>query len=220
MTPYASGREASFVSKTETPSPAMSAASAPIALPVQTATTATSLAGGYAVAAPLLLLAYGLLRLLDGLDGSHGPGLAWNLGHLAFLAAVVAFGVLVVGLRRMAPTATRRDRLGATAATTTALAGLAAFCWVILGDLLPTWKAAAPLPDPLYAAGPLCFLLGLLVLLVQLAVVAPRRLSAWSPLLVLAGFAPIVVDLNLLPVGALLLLAGLAPIRHVRRPAR
>ncbi|MET9022517.1 hypothetical protein ABZV93_21305 [Actinopolymorpha sp. NPDC004070] len=171
------------------------------------------------MAAPLLLLAYGLLRLLDGLDGSHGPGLAWNLGHLAFLASVAAFGVLLVGLRRLAPTGSRRDRVGATVATAVALAGVAAFCWVILGDLLPAWKDVTPQPEPLFVAGPLSFVLGLLVLLVQLAAVAPRRLSAWSPLLVLAGFAALAVDLDLLPLGALLVLAGLAPVRHVHRPA-
>ena len=50
-----------------------------------------------ALAAPVLLLAYGLLRLIDGLDGIHGPGLAWTLGHLAFAAAMVLFGVLAPG---------------------------------------------------------------------------------------------------------------------------
>ncbi len=28
------------------------------------------------VIAPVLLLLYGVLRLIDGLDGKHGPGLA------------------------------------------------------------------------------------------------------------------------------------------------
>lgn len=37
-----------------------------------------------ATASPLLLLVYGVSRFVDGRDGSHGPGLAWNLGHVAF----------------------------------------------------------------------------------------------------------------------------------------
>ena len=39
------------------------------------------------IAAPLLVLAYGVIRILDGLDGSRGPGLAWTSGHIAFMAA-------------------------------------------------------------------------------------------------------------------------------------
>jgi len=45
--------------------------------------------------APACLLGYGVLRLMDGIDGSHRPGLAWNLGHVSFLAAFVLFGVLI-----------------------------------------------------------------------------------------------------------------------------
>jgi hypothetical protein len=50
-----------------------------------------------ALVAPTLLLLYGLLRLIDGLDGDHGPALAWNLGHTLFFIAFVLFGVLIVG---------------------------------------------------------------------------------------------------------------------------
>ncbi|MGO4430608.1 hypothetical protein AB4Z54_70545, partial [Streptomyces sp. MCAF7] len=43
------------------------------------------------IAAPLLVIVYGLIRILDGLDGERGPGPAWMTGHLAFLAALLLF---------------------------------------------------------------------------------------------------------------------------------
>lgn len=169
-----------------------------------------------AVAAPALLLLYGVLRLLDGLDGTHGPGLAWNLGHAAFLMSFVLFGVLLVEIRRLVPEVPRGQRVAATVATVMGLIGVAAFLWVIVGDLF-TWLAdAAPLPDPIFVAGPLLFQAGVLVLLVQQVVVPPNRLPLWSPLLVLLGFVPIAVNLDLLPLGALLVLCGLAPLTRFR----
>src|SRR5688572_5631588 len=77
-----------------------------------------------AIGGPLFLLAYGLLRLVDGLDGLHGPGRAWNVGHTFFLIAFVMFGALVWRLRGVS-----------SVAATAALVGSAAFVWVILGDL-------------------------------------------------------------------------------------
>jgi hypothetical protein len=165
-----------------------------------------------AVAAPVLLLFYGLLRLVDGLDGEHGPGLAWDIGHTMFFVAFLLFGVMVVGLRHMVPATSRGRLVAAGSATVAGLFGVAAFLWVILGDLSEPIREQAPLPDPLYAVGPLLFQLGVLTLLVQLAVLRPRRLPPWSPVLVFLGFVPIAVNLDLLPLGALLILAGLAPL--------
>ncbi|MEE3919823.1 hypothetical protein V2I01_20680 [Micromonospora sp. BRA006-A] len=45
-----------------------------------------------------------------------------------------------------------------------------------------------------------------------------RLLPVWAPALVLAGFLAIAVNLNLLPVGAALVLAGLLPLRVTPRP--
>jgi hypothetical protein len=169
-----------------------------------------------AVAAPTLLLLYGVLRLVDGLDGSHGPGLAWDLGHALFLAAFVFFGCLVVGLRGVARAGSRRTRVTADSAAILGGVGVCCFLWVILGDLFPRMAESTSLPDPLYVAGPVLFQLGATVLLVQLAAARPRRLPVWSPALVFVGFVLIAVDLDLLPVGALLILFGLAPL--ARRP--
>jgi hypothetical protein len=54
------------------------------------------------LAGPALLLGYGLLRWVDGRDGSQGSEPWWTVGHLAFLGAVVAFVALVAGVRRVA----------------------------------------------------------------------------------------------------------------------
>ncbi|MEU8325549.1 hypothetical protein AB0C33_44880 [Nonomuraea sp. NPDC048881] len=54
------------------------------------------------VAAPVLTFAYGVIRILDGLDGSRGPGLAWTSGHLAFIGALAFFAVAFHEMRRLA----------------------------------------------------------------------------------------------------------------------
>ncbi|WP_089018532.1 hypothetical protein [Micromonospora coriariae] len=176
-----------------------------------------------AVGAPVLLLLYGVLRIIDGLDGDHGPGWAWDLGHALFLVAFVLFAGLVVGLRRLLGSAgavgsSIRPRTGLRVlldvATVAGLVGVVAFLWVILGDLFPRLGDAAPLPDPLMAVGPLLFQFGLLTLLVRAAVGRPRLIPGWGPPLVLLGFVAIAVNLDLLPIGAALILSGLLPLWH------
>ena len=70
-----------------------------------------------AVAAPVLLLLYGILRLIDGRDGHRGPGLAWNLGHAMFFLAFVLFGILTVGLRQLVAPTAPWQRIGTDTAT-------------------------------------------------------------------------------------------------------
>ena len=111
-----------------------------------------------------------------------------------FLVAFLMFGALVWKLRDVS-----------AVAAAAALAGSAAFVWVILGDLFDDLPG---LPDPLMIAGPLLFQLGVLALLTVLAI--RRDVPVWSPVLVLVGFVLFMVDLDLLPLGALLLLGGLA----------
>ncbi|GAA2701546.1 hypothetical protein [Actinoplanes palleronii] len=166
-----------------------------------------------ALAAPALLLLYGILRFADGLDGHRGSGPLWNLGHLAFFAGMVLFGFLAVGLRGLVPPSGHRL---ATVATVAALAGVACFLWVITGDLSAGFRTAAPLPAELEMAGPMLFPLGVLVLFGLL--VAARRLPVWTPLLFGAGIAAITVDLDLLPFAALVILAALTPLRRVAGP--
>jgi hypothetical protein len=170
-----------------------------------------------AVAAPVLMLVYGILRWIDGLDGRRKGGPAWDLGHVAFFVAIVLFGVLAVQLGRIIRReSSGRRRAAAGAAMVAALFGVACFLWVILGDLFAGFRAAAPLPAPLEFAGPALFQIGLLTLLVLL--VLARRLSVWSPVLVLLGFAAIAASLDLLPVASVLVGVGLAPLTAPAAP--
>ncbi|WP_236647409.1 hypothetical protein [Micromonospora sicca] len=165
-----------------------------------------------------LLFGYGVLRLLDGLDGHRDKSAwPWLAGHTLFLLGIVLFAVLVVGLRRLLLATSPRQRVLTDVATVAGLVGAAAFGWVILGDLFPGFADAVPPPDPVLIGGPALFELGLLTLLVRAAVVRPRPLPAWGPVLVLVGFLAIGVELDLLPVGAALVFAGLFPLA---RPAR
>jgi hypothetical protein len=105
------------------------------------------------------------------------------------------------------------------------LFGAAVFVWGILGDLFTGVHKAAPVPGPLQAIGPLLFQIGVLGLLILLVATRPRRLPIWTPLLVLAGFLLFAINLDLIPVGALIILAGLSPLARrsfvggISRPA-
>ncbi len=184
--------------------------------------------------APALLLAYGVTRLIDGLDDSYGPGPAWTIGHLFFLAGMVLFGVVLVGLCRQTP----RLRVIAIGAAIVGVVGLLAFVRGIMIDLIVGFRGIdradmdriyprydgwpGGMPTAFTAVfdnvGPALFIVGLLALTLQLAIVRPRRLPWWSPLLVALGFALITVDLDLMPVaGAVLLLALLPMARRSQR---
>ncbi|MFG1775995.1 hypothetical protein ACGFIG_06145 [Micromonospora sp. NPDC049048] len=169
-----------------------------------------------AVGGPAFLLLYGLLRLVDGLDGDRGDGWAWDVGHTFFLVGILLFGALVLGLRRLLLAATPRRRALTETATVLGLIGVAAFVWVILGDLFPGLADAAPLPEPVMMLGPLLFQVGLLTLLVQAGTTRPRLLPLWVPAPVLLGFLGIAVSLDLLPLAAALILAGLLPLQRLR----
>ena len=175
--------------------------------------------------APGLLLSYGVVRLLDGLDGSHGPGPAWTIGHVLFLGSLAAFGLVAVDLSRRVR---RVPGLLALAGTVLGLAGtvlgLVAFAHVVVVDLIVGFGAAdraemnlrySDHDTPLDPVAPL-FPIGLTVLLLLVGIA--RRGTYWSPVLALAGFAAIVTDLDLLPVGALLLLGALWPVVRADAP--
>ncbi|MCX5198553.1 hypothetical protein OOK31_32495 [Streptomyces sp. NBC_00249] len=177
-------------------------------------------------AAPLCMLAYGLVRLSDP---DHGPGAAWTAGHLALTASVLLFGAVFLGLYRMATVAAGGGpgggRLSAAAATATGLAGVLAVTAQAVIDLVVGFRAtdragmdqlfeqiqSQPGVQPaVYTVGPLLFYVGLLWLTVQLA--AQRRIGAWRPALVLLGTAAPAVSLDLIPLGALLFAAALTPL--------
>ena len=154
------------------------------------------------IAAPLLMLGYGIARWIDGFDGARHNGPAWPIGHTMFFRALVLFAVQAVALARRSRPVVAWPALAAT------LAGAFCFLWVITGDLFAGFDA--DLPEALNTVGPLLFVLGLVTLL-ALQVVA-RRLPFWSPVAFLAGYLAISVDLDLLPLASLLLVVAGAPV--------
>ncbi|GIH75185.1 hypothetical protein [Planobispora longispora] len=172
------------------------------------------------IAAPLLVLAYGVIRIIDGLDGSRGPGPAWTTGHLAFIAALVLFVPIFWQMRRMAG----RDTI-ATVSAVTGLAGGAAFLAQFTIDIVVGFMAAdhaamgvlfdrvqsVPGVSPVvYVAGPALFCVGQLALAVRLALLG--RVKAWVPALVLAYSLLPFIDKDLIPLGAVCLLVSFIPL--------
>jgi hypothetical protein len=181
--------------------------------------------------APLFLLAYGVAHLIDGLDGSYGPGPAWTTGHLLFLAALLLLAGVLFAMRAAVPRG-RPAAVIAVAALVVGVLGLLAFIRGVVIDLIVGLQAAdlqamnqlyphydtfpGGLPERFTSAaatlGPLCLIVGLLTLIIQLAVLPPRRLRWWSPVLAAAGFVAISVNVDLLLLFGLLLLLALAPL--------
>ncbi|MFI7424467.1 hypothetical protein [Nonomuraea sp. NPDC049684] len=172
------------------------------------------------VAAPLLVLSYGVIRIVDGLDGSRGPGLAWTAGHLAFLAALALFVVIFREMWRMLG----RNPI-ATTSLVVGLVGIACAAAQFLIDIVVGFMAAdhdamSPLFDQVqavpgvslavYAAGPVLFYLAQLALVVQLA--ARRQVKLWTPVLVLLDFALPILEKDLIPLGAVCMLVSFWPL--------
>lgn len=181
------------------------------------------------VAAPLLSLAYGALRIVDGFDGSRGPGFAWTVGHLAFMAALLLFVVVFRDMWALLG----RSR-GATVTLVIGVAGIGCLFSqfaidVVVGFLAADHDAMGPMFDavravpgvsPLvYEAGPALFYLAQIVFTAHLA--ARRQVAAWVPALVIAQVALPFASKDLLPVSAALALVAFLPLalRGRRRPA-
>ncbi|WP_245641960.1 hypothetical protein [Nonomuraea candida] len=171
------------------------------------------------VAAPLLVFAYGVIRIIDGFDGSRGPGLAWTTGHLAFMVALVLFVQIFWRLRALAG----RDALS----TVSAVAGLAGIATLLaqfgidiavgftaadhagMSVLFSQVKSVPGMSLVVYDGGPFLFYLAQLALVGQLA--AKRLVKAWVPVLMLANLAVPFASKDLIPVGALFLLVAFLP---------
>lgn len=159
-----------------------------------------------------LLLTYAAARWVDGRDGFHGPGVAWNVGHVAFLGAFVGFGVLTFLLWR----SSAHHRLATFAATASSL-GVLLFCWVILTDLFASLDRRASLPDLVMAVGPVIFIAGFVALLAihcRQAGVSPWWLP---PMLALIALALVGANLDLLPATAVLMSLALWNV-HLPQP--
>lgn len=170
--------------------------------------------------APVLVMTYGIIRLVDGLDGTRGPGPAWTIGHLAFLGALVAFISAFWQMRRLAG-----GRVLATVSAAAGTFGALALITQFSIDLTAGFQATdnydmsmiiqqvRTLPgisQLAYDFGPYAFYLGQLVLVVLLAV--RRRVKLWTPVLVLADLATPFIDKDLIPLGATLLLVSFLPL--------
>ncbi|MCO6005539.1 hypothetical protein NE236_11160 [Actinoallomurus purpureus] len=175
------------------------------------------------VAAPALIGAYGVARLID-----RTSRFGWTFGHLLMLAGLVLFALVIVGLRRAAPGRT------ATAFAGIGLIGLAASIAQIGIDIVVGLLARdaadkehmfdqiqqVPGVMPVvYTIVPILFYVGLLGLTVVAAVVNPRVVPWWTPVLILAGTVAAAASLDYIPAaGVLYVLALTSP--AVRRPHR
>jgi hypothetical protein len=177
------------------------------------------------LAAPALISVYGLVRLADGLDGRHGPGALWVLGHLAFLVSIALFVPVLLTLRRVAGGRGAAGRVVAAISTVVGLAGAAAAAaqfgidvWVggtaadpdEMSRMFDSVKSVPGVPAIVYGPGPALFYLGLLALLI--GCVAVRALPAWAPAATLAGIVASLASLDLLPLTGALVLVSLLPL--------
>lgn len=179
------------------------------------------------LATPLLVLAYGVIRIIDGLDGSRGPGIAWTTGHLAFLAALALFIPIFLDIRR---------RLGggrlATTSVVVGVAGIACAAAQFAIDIVVGFMAAdhagmGVLFDQVqavpgvnllvYQGGPLLFFAAQFALVTQLAVA--RQVKYWTPLLVMLDFMLPFINKDLIPLGAVCLLVSFLPLARTSAPA-
>jgi hypothetical protein len=82
-----------------------------------------------------------------------------------------------VGLRDLVP---ERRRTTATVALAACVVGTVGTVWMILGDLFTAVHRDAALPGPLNKLLPAMLEIGLVVLLIQLATLPPRRIPCMS----------------------------------------
>ncbi|MYW69225.1 hypothetical protein GTY65_34920 [Streptomyces sp. SID8379] len=173
------------------------------------------------VLAPALFGAYGLIRILDGLDGERGPGLAWTAGHLCFVVGLFFFVRGFVAMRALAGPRDRWATAGLVAAVAGSFAltvqfgvdivtGLMADSHAEMGRLSDNFGSLPGAELAFYAVGPMFFFVGQVIL--GLRLFALRKLPVWSPcLLFTASLLPLTTK-DLIPLGAVLLLAGYAPL--------
>ncbi|WP_309116138.1 hypothetical protein [Saccharothrix sp.] len=174
------------------------------------------------IAAPLLVLFYGLARMVDGFDGERGPGAAWTLGHLAFLAALLLFIRIFWDMAaRIGP----RALWVAAVATVGAVGFIGQFAVdVVVGLIASDHAGMAALSRQVrevpgvalfcYELAPYVFSVGQLTLVVMLAL--RKEVRVWTPVLVFADLVMPIVSKDLIPVGAVLLFVSFLPLARRR----
>ncbi|WP_238782890.1 hypothetical protein [Streptomyces monomycini] len=169
---------------------------------------------------PLLFGAYGVIRLLDGLDGVRGPGLAWTAGHLCFLVGLVFFAQGFAGMRKAAGSdlwSSAGFWIGGAGVVALAVqfsvditTGLMADSHTEMAGLTGDFQSVPGVELAFYTVGPLLFFVGQLLLTGRLA--ALRTLAPWAPVLVLAASLLTFTFKDLIPLGAALLLLSYSPL--------
>ncbi|NUR89943.1 MAG: hypothetical protein HOY71_38195 [Nonomuraea sp.] len=179
------------------------------------------------IAAPLLVLTYGVFRLFDGMDGERGPGIAWTLGHLAFLLALGAFAVVFLAMRRMlgrTPLATTSVAVGFVGLACVAaqfgidlVNGFVSADHAAMAEMSLRVKAIPGMSLAIYDAGPYLFYVAQVALVIQLFLAG--KVKVWTPILVLADVTMPVISKDLIPVGSVLLLVSFLPLARATAPA-
>lgn len=177
--------------------------------------------------APVLVFVYGVFRFVDGLDGSRGPGVAWTVGHLAFIAAMAAFIAVFARMRRMAERGRTASVLcGAGIAGATALiiqfgidvaAGLQASDNLELSLITGQIRSFPGVTPVAYDIGPYFFYLAQLALIVLLAVT--KRVGPVTPFLVCLDLVTPFISKDLIPIGSILLFISFLPLARRRAGA-
>jgi hypothetical protein len=173
-----------------------------------------------AVAAPLFMLAYGVIRLIGRMDGVYGPGVDWQAAHLANLAGLILFVPLVFGIRRLLTPGRGRDAV-VIATLVGAAASIVQFVADIVEGLLAAdkaemrelsgWFHALPGVDlAFYQVGPQLLYVGIIVLTAMLA--REGTLPWWSVALVVGSTLLSLVTLDLIPLSAAGYLVALIPL--------
>jgi hypothetical protein len=179
------------------------------------------------ITAPLLVMAYGVIRIIDGLDGSRGPGPAWTIGHIAFLAALALFVVifrdmwLILGRTRLATAHLVVGIVGIACAGTQFVIDIAIGFMAVDHDAMgPLFEQVQAVPGAqlvIYDAGPFLFYVAQLALVVHVA--ARKQVKYWTPALVAVDLALPLINKDLMSVGALFLLVSLWPLARRSVPA-
>lgn len=155
---------------------------------------------------PLLLFVHGILGWVEGRDAGPGTGWVVVVTGLTLVAGVVALALLAARLA---------ERTGggvpATIAVVASAFGAGSVGAITVGRTLG--YLGDDLPTALTAGGPVLITLGLALLVRRLVLAGQVGTSALA--LALLGAALVAMPWGLLPLGALLLLVGLAPVARV-----
>lgn len=176
---------------------------------------------------------YGLVRSAGQAVGDYGPGVWWSAAHVLFLAGVLAFVPVFLGLGRLGGVrgggraalrvAAGAGLLGAAAVAVQAVidlvAGFVAADDRAMSDLFQKVQHVPGVMPVVYTVVPMLFWLGLLALVTLHAFLRRGEVPVRSPLLVLAGTVLMAVSLDLLTAGALCVGLALFPMREDHRDA-